>query len=279
MQLSVREQLQQKFSVPSLFEFQSDSGHPFHYIVDQGVKDRIAQSCREKGYVNFNQNEMFDPRSSIDNFLFFWEEEKNIDFEKGYNLDQFGCLAVMYSAELSPCEQFLYFDILLFHPRFVLNYVNIYAFLQYAVNDHYVALARKLSVQDNGVLPPFRHVRVFLSTLTGVIWGAHGIYPSYNALAYKRFSKHFQVWETITGIKNAFISLQPLPFPVDTISELHTRTRNIPAFQYAHDPIADGPLLATQPATLPVVVIPPLPTAMDVPPNMGSDDESSDEDA
>jgi hypothetical protein len=269
--LSVREQLEQKFSVPKTFVFHSAREHRFDYVVNQQIKDRIRTYCQNYERAPYDRNAMFDPRFSIDDFLYFWKEANTPDYEKMYNLDQFGVCNVVYSAQFSPCNTFMYFDITLNHPRNVINYMGIYAFLQYAVNDNYISLARKLSLHDNGPLPPFRHIRVILEDTTGNVMRIPTgiVWSSFSAEAFQSFSKHFEPVGQVA--QNVFMSVQELPFPVDTIVSLDV---DVPAFEYTH--MADDN--APAPADFPVRVVPFLPTAMDIPPNMGSDDESSDED-
>ena len=167
MQLSVREELERKYSVPKTFSFYVAGEFAFDYVVNQPMKNRLQTYCQINNFPPFDRYPMFDPRHSIDDFLYFWTEANDVDYCKAYNLDQFGACNVEYQTSLSICETFVYFDIILNHPRNALSPEDVNGFLQYAVNANYVALARKLSINNNGPnLPPFGSVRVALEDTT-----------------------------------------------------------------------------------------------------------------
>ena len=295
--------LQRKFSVPHLFEFESARGHKNSYVVDQAIKDRLLYCALKQG-TDYREYQLFDPRYSIDDFLFHWSETKHPDYVKSYNCDHFGAVNVDFSGAFSPCNEFMFLDISLNHPHRLLNYMDIYGFLQYAVNDSYIGLARKLSLHDNGDMPPFKFVRVILESDTNRIFAQHSglVHTSYNSMAYRAFSKHFE-----PVAPNKFVSVQDLPFPLDRIPQ---NDDDVQDYGYIH--MADDPM----PVDVPLVVIPtyadllfpphpihpiapflpaaqlnfpPLLTLDDldrlqaaigpvVPPNLGSDESDSDDD-
>jgi len=218
--LTPLQKLQYKFDLPQIVVvYGQTNDNRFQYTITDELWKLIVENNRLHQLAPFDRNEKFDPRHSIDDFLFFFTRSEDYDYAKRYNVDIIGALTVEYSVGHTEDEDFLLLDIRLSFPKEILLFSDVSKFLKYAVGDNYVGLARKLSI-----FPPsfeqdalsFCGVRVFLESETNALTlpGNDFVFFEYWANYHKHFSPHF----IVTG-NNSFASADPLPFPLNTIAE------------------------------------------------------------